>query len=1607
MVSKNNIQHKMEADAKRVPHYGLRKLGIGVASVLLGTTLYFGNAQAVRADIVNNAGTSEAETEKQTTTSNTLNGTEVPLTTSTTSEKDNGTDKAATDETQDSEQKVTADTLNTNTNVQADNQTAQQNVAKSMADEKIAVSTTNANQQPVAQSTATTSDQDTTTITSTQGDISLSFDKPNGGVIGQTWDSANGKNNNLKLTLHLSDAKAGDKIVIKIPGADTFTIPDLALDGKYGTVIKIQDPDTYLWTITVNITNDVSGTLNLDIPLNAIPNGAYGKPTPLHDPMGDTPKEIQWWENGKEQDNTGLTFISRQQPSWNPDQTVTDNSLFDGKQLINNSQITYSYAVNEDTGVVASKDGNPYESAQVNSAVNYGTTITIPMPKGFVLDQVATNKLITQWYDGKLSANPITITQAANGDVVIKVPKGQGFQYYQRKPAYQFVGHYENVEQPDKTFTLTGGYITIVQKLDDDGTKVKKFTATTPVSDTFYGKKDKIKISNVSSWVKSAWKDKGRGQQFLPYWSDQHDQVIAYGGFNNGFVAGLSNADIQFTIPDGMVVHGLRVPNIAGITSYEYAYTLDDGSKHTGTVAAGGTISVSDDNRTITNIDLKTVTIPAKASTNTADKATGNNKYDDIKQQYTSQDNTGTFEFVGHLGATKRDGKTKLQMGESLYLKMSLNVPLTGNLVNSFVGDTSIEAIPSADTSSIIAQVNGIYLSDNLSVQLHVFSGYSLSDLESNSNYIKDPIFYVVLPKGVAYAGIFSTNDNSKNAKVSISKDDQGNTIVKLDYTGYQYDIRQDVDFNIKTTPDITNGRKVVNAFVYSPTTDLTYEWDREYSVPVNEKTWFDTDHQNEHLYDIGSVYHNNNFDVTKAASIVNTISWAQGNQDLEKNSTQGNAKADGKQDMSFAVWINNGSTDNIKNSKTIINLPTKSADGKGFNFHLTGPIEYTGDTPVTIKYSTEAVDLSRNSTQVGYQPNTTNFVTADQISDWSSIRSILVEVSDLQSGTTIGRLNINGKDPDIVNDGGQTGYLATGLYADNYKPYVNLQAASVYVAPVEQKTVTYQFVDDDDSGKTVGNPVIISGKPGSTQTVTLTVPDNYVLTDGQSLPNVVTIGDTNQKVDIHLKHAKDNVSDSKTITRTINYMDSATKKMTSVVQSAKLDFSGTKDKVTGNISGTWSTSSWDEFDVPAIAGYTPNQTIVASTEVDSNTTDQTVNITYSQTGDPTEDQKDVANIIQYVDKDGHAITGQDGNAIEQLVSGQAGAAIKLQIPAGYHVEGGNVPSLTISSKTPVQKVVVVKDQTATDTPEPNVKDTLNIIKYVDENGNVVKTDTATGHDGTIIAVKVPDDYHVDGGNVPIFVIDPHNPVHIVTITKDQHDTDNPEPVNKDVANIIIFVDENGKNVGRQEVTGKDGDRINVKLPDGYHVEGGNLPQLTISSTKPVQTVNVVKDQHDTDNPEVVTKPVLNIIKYVDENGNVVKTETVTGKLGDQITLTLPAGYHFKNGETPNLVITESGVQIVNVVKDRQVTPENPTINDHDKKNGNNSAINNNGASQDNNGKKVSTSSTGQYNNANNHKQSQLPQTGNESRNDFSAAGLALASLTSLIGLAGFKKKRD
>lgn len=223
-----------------------------------------------------------------------------------------------------------------------------------------------------------------------------------------------------------------------------------------------------------------------------------------------------------------------------------------------------------------------------------------------------------------------------------------------------------------------------------------------------------------------------------------------------------------------------------------------------------------------------------------------------------------------------------------------------------------------------------------------------------------------------------------------------------------------------------------------------------------------------------------------------------------------------------------------------------------------------------------------------------------------------------------------------------------------------------------------------------------------------------------------------------------------------------------------------------------------------------------------------------SQTDDPTTSDKDVLNIIKYVD--------QDGNVVKtDHASGKAGDPIEVTIPAGYHVEGGSAPSLTIDPQRPVQTVNIIKDQHTYD-PTTIADDVLNIIRYVGEDGNVLKTDHVTGKAGDPIEVAIPAGYHTADGTVPTLTIDPQNPVHIINVAKDQHDTGKPTTDGKNIPNVIKYVDKDGKVVRTVRVTGKPGDTIKLHLPDGYRFKDGQAQTIFITKDG-VQIVNIIKLQ--------------------------------------------------------------------------------------------------------------------------------------------------------------------
>ena len=192
------------------------------------------------------------------------------------------------------------------------------------------------------------------------------------------------------------------------------------------------------------------------------------------------------------------------------------------------------------------------------------------------------------------------------------------------------------------------------------------------------------------------------------------------------------------------------------------------------------------------------------------------------------------------------------------------------------------------------------------------------------------------------------------------------------------------------------------------------------------------------------------------------------------------------------------------------------------------------------------------------------------------------------------------------------------------------------------QQTMTYTFVDDDNNGAAVGQPVQISGNTDETKDVSLSVPAGYELAEGEELPTSYKFtAAENQAAQIHLKHKKtaadeDNVpagyskSDfSKEIKRTITVTEPG-KAPVDHSQTITIKRSGTYDEATKKVTfGDWSKGSFEEYEAPTVPGYTASQAkVAAESDVTDGYTDPKISITYTA--------DDSHQTFHYVDKDGN-----------------------------------------------------------------------------------------------------------------------------------------------------------------------------------------------------------------------------------------------------------------------------------------------------------------------------------------------------------------------------------
>ena len=252
-------------------------------------------------------------------------------------------------------------------------------------------------------------------------------------------------------------------------------------------------------------------------------------------------------------------------------------------------------------------------------------------------------------------------------------------------------------------------------------------------------------------------------------------------------------------------------------------------------------------------------------------------------------------------------------------------------------------------------------------------------------------------------------------------------------------------------------------------------------------------------------------------------------------------------------------------------------------------------------------------------------------------------------------------------------------------------------------------------------------------------------------------------------------------------------------------------------------------------------------------------------TGTPTDsDTLPVKNIIVYKTKKGDVVGTQD-------LSGKAGDKVTPNIPAGY-VPDTKVPDLRVPNNGEPITIIVVKKETATDTPEivSNNK-VASVVIYQTKDGKEIKTDIKEQNSGDKVEFNVPEGY-VPADKLPeVTVTSDMSPIHVIVVKKETA-TDIPLVEDDPVKVVINYQDQNGKVVKTTDEDHKTGDKIKIEVPAGY-VPTTTVPDVVATPDTGVVTVPIAikkpisKTSTPTESshsiPTITNKPIENNGKKV------------------------------------------------------------------------------------------------------------------------------------------------
>lgn len=543
-----------------------------------------------------------------------------------------------------------------------------------------------------------------------------------------------------------------------------------------------------------------------------------------------------------------------------------------------------------------------------------------------------------------------------------------------------------------------------------------------------------------------------------------------------------------------------------------------------------------------------------------------------------------------------------------------------------------------------------------------------------------------------------------------------------------------------------------------------------------------------------------------------------------------------------------------------------------------------------------------------------------------------------------------------------------------------------------DQQSVDWTFVDEDDQNNKVGTATA-TGKIGSyasldsVKAVEQKLFDaGYELAPGEHGLQDVKIANTKSSITVKLVHKKVSQTQGNATAQVIVYyknadgsdykqpdvqslsvpmpgtFDLVTKRFTSNPDAAKLlAQSVTVDRAGYQaILSVQQDGSVDGDDLKTLDGQ--QIVVIPSFNAKNGSTTELV-VTYNADND----NQSVTKVIQFITKDGQIVGQQD-------VTGKLNSAVSVdyQLPDGYHtLDGQKSASLTLTDDSPF-KVLVTKDglstvtkkivfvdsdskqvigsqsiqgQTGTSsTIDLNLPEgyqtlnndktlkiifdndgqiTLNVQKiqqddtlsrdivYVLNGTTIVGRQKVTGQKGQPMEITfaVPDGYHVVTGDSSILLPMNDTSDYKVAVDRTQRQT------------VITFVDDNGKQVGQQVVNGNDGEQgvIHLTLPDGFETTSGS------------NTLNVVYGKPATVHVKKISSESHRDINFVDNNGDVISHQTVSGTTGTTgvALLNVPTGYTTVSGQTQlPISYIANGTPVQVAIKRNNLSPTQSTTNE-------------------------------------------------------------------------------